>query len=380
MPPGNQGPPRDDGDPTAPGDPGAIPILNVYYLLCYAWNHVQQDDTARLRIQEHDKAQDLLGKVLAGGVNHLMRRGLDRGYLERREDLAGIRGKLAVSDTVKRALKARARAACDFEELSPDIPRNRILRASMRRLLSRNDVNLSDKVRKEVRSAYRKMPSVSPLHLTRSAFTRVQLAGGNRKLYRFLLSVCRLIHDSMVVDERTGRSVFRDFVRDKAKMWRLFEDFAAGFYLREQRTLEVRRQSPIQFRGTEGTTEADRTRIPRMQADLVLKSPNRRIILDTKFYRTVLPDGKLNSAHLYQLLAYLRNRQAARPDGPRHEGILLYAQSGDPVRADVHLEGHRIQARTVSLDQDWEQIHDEMLAVLDHPPSRSIVSGRNQAA
>lgn len=377
MPPGGKGPARDDDNRKASGDPGAIPILNVYYLLCYAWNHVQGDDTARLRIREHDKAQDLLGKVLAGGVNHLMRRGLDRGYLERREDLAGIRGKLAVSETAKRALKARARAACDFEELSPDILRNRILRASMRRLL---DFKLSDKVRKEVRSAYRKMPGVSPLHLTRSAFTRVQLAGGNRKLYRFLLSVCRLIHDSMAVDERTGRSVFRDFVRDKATMWRLFEDFAAGFYRREQRTFEVRRQSPIQFSGTEGTTEADAKLIPGMQADLVLESPKRRIVLDTKFYRTVLPDGKLKSAHLYQLLAYLRNRHATRPHGPRHEGILLYAQSGDPVCADIHLEGHRIQARTVGLDQDWHRIHDEMLAVLDRPPSRSIVSGRIQAA
>lgn len=358
-----------------------IPILNVYYMLCYAWGHVQERDTARLEaLADLSTVYDLLGKVLAGGVNHLMRRGLDRGYLERREDLAGIRGKLAASETAKRALKARARAACDFEELSPDILRNRILRASMRRLLSRNGVKLSDKVRKEVRSAYRKMPAVSPLHLTRSAFTRVQLAGGNRKLYRFLLSVCRLIHDSMVVDERTGRSVFRDFVRDKATMWRLFEDFAAGFYRREQRTLEVRRQSSIRFSGTEGTTHADADLIPGMQADLVLESPKRRIILDTKFYRTVLPGGKLNSAHLYQLLAYLRNRQAARPDGPRHEGILLYAQSGDPVRADVHLERHRIQARTVSLDQDWQRIHDEMLAVLDHPPSRSIVSGRIQAA
>ena len=65
---------------------------------------------------------DLLGKILSTGVNHLVRRGIDRGYVERREDLAGIRGKLAVSDTAKRALRSRARAACDFEELSVDIP------------------------------------------------------------------------------------------------------------------------------------------------------------------------------------------------------------------------------------------------------------------
>ena len=51
---------------------------------------------------------------------------------------------------------------------------------------------------------------------------------------------------------------------------------------------------------------------------------------------------------------YLRNRQATRPDGPRHEGILLYPQvGGQPLRAEVRLEGFRIQARTVDLNQDW---------------------------
>ena len=100
-----------------------IPILNVYYLLCYAWGRVQERDTARLAtLGGLSTVQDLLGKVLAGGVNHLFRRGIDRGYVERREDLAGIRGKLAVSETAKRALRARARAACDFEELSGGHP------------------------------------------------------------------------------------------------------------------------------------------------------------------------------------------------------------------------------------------------------------------
>ena len=42
------------------------------------------------------------------------------GTLNGGEDLAGIRGNLAVSETAKRALRSRARAACDFEELSAD--------------------------------------------------------------------------------------------------------------------------------------------------------------------------------------------------------------------------------------------------------------------
>ena len=362
--------PAEDNVSSSPGDNhaaaddlAAIPILNVYYLLCYAFNHVQHQDTTRLRFQPNHTVPDLLAKVLAGGVNHLLRRGLDRGYLERREDLAGIRGKLAVSETAKRALKARARAACDFEELSADILRNRILRASLRRLLG-DGIDLSLDVRSEVRSAFRKMPSLSPLPLTRGAFTRVQLAGGNRKLYRFLLSVCQLIHGNLLVDERTGRAVFRDFRRDKATMWRLFEDFALGFYRREQREFRVRGQSPIRWNGREGTSDGNRALVPGMKADLVLESPHRRIIIDTKFYQTVLPGGKLSSSNLYQLLAYLRNRQATRCHGPRHEGILLYAQPGQSVRADVRLEGFRVRARTVNLNRPWREIHQAMLAVL----------------
>ncbi|MCY3611583.1 MAG: hypothetical protein OXH51_08610, partial [Gemmatimonadetes bacterium] len=112
---------------------------------------------------------------------------------------------------------------------------------------------------------------------------------------------------------------------------------------------------------------------------VILESPERRIILDTKFYRDALArgrgsgtgssagsgTGKLHSNNLYQLLAYLRNRQANRPDGARHEGILLYPQVGEePLRAEVWLEGFRIQARTVDLGRDWRRIHEEMLGVV----------------
>ena len=107
-----------------------------------------------------------------------------------------------------------------------------------------------------------------------------------------------------------------------------------------------------------------------MTADVILESPERRIILDTKYYkdalsrRGVASAGKLHSGNLYQLLAYLRNRQAVRPDGAKHEGILLYPQVGEQLRADIHLEGFRIQARTVNLDQDWHRFHDEMMETI----------------
>ena len=349
-----------------------IPILNVYYLLCYAWRHVQERDTKRLAsLANLSTVQDLLGKVLATGVNHLVRRGIDRGYVERREDLPGIRGKLAVSETAKRALRSRARAACDFEELSVDILPNRILRTSLRSLLNPR-IPLDRSIRSEVRSAYRRLDGVSGVRLKRNTFGQVQL-GGQRRVYHHLISVCRLLHRRAIVDEKTGHTTFRDFRRDKKRMWKLFEDFVTGFYEREQRVYRVnpggRRR--IDWADAHPEDDANRALIPVMEADIILESPERRIVLDTKFYRDALArgrgtgTGKLHSNNLYQLLAYLRNRQAKRPDGPRHEGILLYPQVGEEaLRADIRLEGFRIQARTVNLDQDWRLLHEEMLETI----------------
>ena len=109
-----------------------------------------------------------------------------------------------------------------------------------------------------------------------------------------------------------------------------------------------------------------------MEADVILESPLRRIILDTKYYSNPVSGrggsqiGKLHSPNLYQLLAYWRNREATQPQGPKHEGILLYPQVDEPLRVDIRLEGFRIQARTVNLNQDWQGIHSEMLDTIDH--------------
>ena len=349
-----------------------IPILNVYYLLCYAWGRVQERDTKRLASLENvSTVQDLLGKVLAHGVNHLFRRGIDRGYVERREDLAGIRGKLAVSETAKRALRLHGRAACDFEELSVDILPNQILRTSLHALRDRR-IRLDSTVRGEVNSAYRRLDGVSRIHLKRNTFGQVQF-GGNRRLYQFLLSACRLLYESSLPDENTGRTAFRDFRRDEAVMWALFEDFVAGFYEREQRVYRVNPRGARGIKWADAYAEDDinRGRIPAMIADVVLVSARRRIILDTKYHQDALSSGrgsgtgKLKSANLYQLLAYLRNREARRPQGARHDGILLYPQVGnEPLRAKLRLEGFWIQARTVNLNRDWRLIHDEMLETI----------------
>ena len=219
-------------------------------------------------------------------------------------------------------------------------------------------------VRAEVRNAYTKLDGVSVVPLNHRLFQQVQL-DRNRRYYRFLLSVCRLIHEQLLVDERSGEASFTEFSEER--MEKLYEDFIIEFYRREQNHYRVNHRGRMIAWLDEGTPDHQRSKLPRMEADVILEAPDRRIIMDAKFYREALGGrygGKLHSNNLYQLLAYLRNRDATESSGPKHEGILLYPTVDAPVAVDVCLEGFSVRARSINLAQEWSNIHDGMLALV----------------
>ena len=47
------------------------------------------------------------------------------------------------------------------------------------------------------------------------------------------------------------------------------------------------------------------------------------------------------------------------------EGMLLYPVVDEAFSFEYRLKGHRIAVRSISLDQDWENIHGEMLRLLN---------------
>ena len=55
-----------------------IPIQNIYFLLCYAWNQLEEKDVVEINPEDSTALQDLFARVLAGGVQYLIRRGFDR--------------------------------------------------------------------------------------------------------------------------------------------------------------------------------------------------------------------------------------------------------------------------------------------------------------
>lgn len=340
-----------------------IPIANIYYLLCYAWDHLEERDLVRLEeLGRLEGVHNLLGKVLSQGTFRLIRGGINRGYRQVCEDLPGIRGKIAIGESTKRALRARGQVTCEYEELSRDVLHNRILRSTLRALMRIPDLHAD--VRREVRRAYAKLEGVTLVQLSRNLFQQVQL-DRNRRHYRFLLSVCRLIHEQLLINEQSGEATFTSFSEER--MERLYEDFIIEFYRREQDRYRVNHQGRVIAWVDKGTPDHHRSKLPRMEADVILEAESRRIIMDAKYYREAIGGrygGKLHSNNLYQLLAYLRNREATESHGPRHEGILLYPTVGELVEVEVRLEGFSIQARSIDLAQDWQSIHSDMLELI----------------
>jgi 5-methylcytosine-specific restriction enzyme subunit McrC len=159
-----------------------IPVQNVYFLLSYAWNALPEAGIVNVdRVPSNDLA-DLFAYVLCGGVEHLARRGLERGYVTFDEELTSVRGRIHVVESYSRMLPQRGRLICEADDLSPDTLPNQIIKATLG-VLGRCG-SVGSELRHRTHSLRRQLSGIDDIALSATAFNRVQLHTNNR-YYRF---------------------------------------------------------------------------------------------------------------------------------------------------------------------------------------------------
>jgi 5-methylcytosine-specific restriction enzyme subunit McrC len=339
-----------------------IPIQNIYYLLCYAWNKLEEGKVVDVHSLNSTRLVDLFAKVLLGGTRHLIQRGFDRGYLPFSEETGRIRGKISFASSLKKNLLVHGRAHCEFDELDYNVLHNRILKTTIAHLILADGLDIQ--LKEGLGELLRRLRIVEPVIISSQVFRRVQLHKNN-SYYSFLLNVCELIYNYLLVDERTGRSKFRDFLQDDASMARLFEAFVRNFYLLEQNTYRVRSMK-INWQA-DALDEESKRYLPEMRTDICLFNEDRKIILECKYYRNALQNnaGKfsLHSPHLYQLFAYLKNKEIEL--GWREcEGIILYPAVDRHLELSYRIQGHQVRIKTINLNQDWQSIDIDLRGIL----------------
>lgn len=329
-------------------------------MLLYAWGYFRSSDVKSVGEDDSPDLPTLLAKVLVDRTHRLLRQGLDRGYLEIREDTRTPRGRLCLGEMVKRQTRLRGVAVCDFDELTPDVLHNRILLETLIRLASSD--RLDRYVRHDLLLTARRMGGVSRIRLTSDVFRRVQLSRNNAQ-YGLLMHICELLFHDLMPDTQDGSRRFLGVAHDQIRMSALFEDFLRKFY--DIELAEGSARAEIMAWDATSPTPADLGYLPVMKTDITIRLPGRVIVVDAKYYpshlvRNQFGSERLISGHLYQLSTYLAH-VGLREDTDQISGILIYPQNGEPVELHYQLLGYPVTIASIDLSAAWTDIHDRLL-------------------
>jgi 5-methylcytosine-specific restriction enzyme subunit McrC len=341
-----------------------IPIQNIYYLLCYAWNTLDAKDRVAVQIDDAMTILDLFASILLNGSKILLKRGIDKEYRRVEEEVVGIKGKIAVGQTLKSNLLARQRTVCAFDEYSEDILINRILLSTIITLIRTQ--GLDPKLRKSLASLRFRFDGIQIIKLSERVFNSVKL-NKNNGFYGFLLQVCQMVYVNSLPSETPGLSKFMDFTRDENKMNVLYEAFLRNFYRREQHTFNRVGRSEIRWKFN-GCSAEYLQFVPRMETDITLENDKKRIIIDAKYYQTTMTSRydteKIHTGNLYQLFSYLINQEDGSEKTLTTKGILLYPKVAADYDLTYWYNRHSIRIKTIDLAASQATIAQELLRII----------------
>jgi 5-methylcytosine-specific restriction enzyme subunit McrC len=334
-----------------------IKIDNLYYLLSYAWDHLEELDNCPVGEGGTAPTLNLLARMLLFGTRRALRRGLHREYVAREGALPGVRGKLQPTPTLRHRLLDLGKTYCQWDEYEFDNPDNQILIAALY-LLLRHDA-LDKQTEAGIRRLLARMPRMTIVPLTPRLFAERTYHRG-KKHYRFLHQVCQLIHENSLPQENGEGRIFRDFTRSEREMNHLFEGFLRNFYAHHLDDHSVGAPH-IKWQFTADNPDHLRL-LPTMRTDVTITGPSGKTIIDAKYYRkslnTYYDKESVISTNLYQLFSYLKQQ-----DDPQARGMLIYPQTSRPLDLVYRHEGHKIVVRTVNLEAGWELIEARLIGI-----------------
>ena len=341
-----------------------IPIKNLYFLFCYAWDLFPYGGTVDVGSTQADNILDLLSQALCRIVNRCFRRGLHQDYIVQSSELKTIRGRVDVSEIIKRNSRLSCYIYCSHDEFTRNNIYNIILISTIYRLLKTDGV---DPVTLEsLHTAFNMLGDVRIVRLNKDHFREATIHR-NVAIYGIAIKICEMIFDITIPDQFGQGYKFYDITKDQVKLSKLFESFLRNFYIKHLEGFDVGR-SDILWNNSHNCQDSISI-LPKMRTDIALKSHSRVVIVDAKFYKNIFQTNQygkktLNSANLYQMFAYVENYKSCRCGDCCVEGLLIYPLVRDCVNAVYNFNGNIYRVKTIDLNQDWNLIHDQLINMI----------------
>lgn len=343
-----------------------ILIHNIFYMLTYAFQELRQNNFEKISGEDFDNIFDLFAEILSRGVVYQLKQGLYREYVACHETIPTLRGKLDINGTVKNFVGNRCVLDCDYDELSVNNLFNRVLKTTMLCLMRNTEVNNERKTSlKKLLLFFNEVSTIQP----KSIRWRAMRFDRNSMSYRMLMYLCYFVLDNMLMTTTSGDYAMHTFSDEH--MNRLYEKFVLEYYRRHHPELQpCSRQIRWNIKESDSNA-ASLAALPIMQTDIFLQSSNRTLIIDTKYYThsTTAHFGKetLHSNNLYQINTYVMHQDVNHQGYV--DGMLLYAQteSEGAINHSFTLnDGNVISARTLDLNQKFEQIKQQLEDIIKY--------------
>ena len=338
-----------------------IPIRNVYYMLSYAFQVLNEQGYKSIETEPFDNVAELCASILSKGISLQLKRGLGREYIEKTESLSSLRGRIEISESIKTRSLLKRQLVCSYDDFSENSYMNRIIKTTVELLLH---ADITKARKKELRKLLVFLGNVELLDV-HSINWKIQF-NRNNQTYRMLIAICYLVIKGLLQTNTDGTTRLMDFL-DEQRMCRLYEKFILEYYRKEFPQLSAS-ASQIPWVLDDGVGEM----LPIMQTDIMLAQNNNVLIIDAKYYshttQTQFDTRTLHSGNLYQIFTYVKNKEAELSDKThRVSGMLLYAKTDEDVypENEYSMSGNKVEVRTLDLDVDFEMLKMQLNSIVE---------------
>ena len=335
-----------------------IPIKNLYYMLSYAFQLLNEQGYKNLATEDFKNAGDLCAAILIRGISYQLKRGLGREYISETDTISAIRGKIEITESIKNQSMIRSQMVCTYDEFSVDSPLNRIIKSTVM-LLLKADITAQRKMDLRKLMVYFADVSLVDVHSINWAVNYNR----NNQTYRLLITICHLVVKGLLQTKSDGSVKMMDFI-DEQRMCRLYEKFILEYYRKHYYPQIKASASQIDWALDDGIG----TMLPTMQSDIMLSCKEKTLIIDAKYYahttQVQYDVHTLHSNNLYQIFTYVKNKATK---GGEVSGMLLYAKTDEEIypNNEYLMSGNKITVRTLDLNCDFEQIAAQLNSIAD---------------
>ena len=322
-----------------------IPIQNVYYMLSYAFQVLNEQGYKNIATEQFHNTAELMAAILEKGIAIQLKRGLGKEYIPQTEALSSLRGKIDIAESIKTQSTLRKQLICTYDEFSVNSIMNRIIKSTVEILLRSN-------ISKQRKKNLRKLM----LYFSEVDFNR------NNQTYRMLISICYLVVKGLLQTQSDGSTKLMDFL-DEQRMCRLYEKFILEYYRREFKNQITANASQIPWQ----LDNDENSMLPVMQSDIMLQRDDRVLIIDAKYYEHSMQvqfnKHTLHSANLYQIFTYVKNKEyELREKEHTVSGMLLYAKTDEEIYPNnvYQMSGNQITVRTLDLNLPFTEIAEQL--------------------